>query len=41
MDDLQVNGKIMESAMNENMYDEASDTGVSINYLKNKERTLF
>ncbi len=30
MDELTVAGKIMDSAMNENMHDEASETGVTI-----------
>jgi len=30
MDDLTIAGKIMDSAMNENMHDEASETGVKI-----------
>jgi len=30
MDELTIAGKIMDSAMNENMHDEASDVGVKI-----------
>eukprot|EP00330_Aristerostoma_sp_ATCC50986_P009341 CAMPEP_0114576446 /NCGR_PEP_ID=MMETSP0125-20121206/1207_1 /TAXON_ID=485358 ORGANISM="Aristerostoma sp., Strain ATCC 50986" /NCGR_SAMPLE_ID=MMETSP0125 /ASSEMBLY_ACC=CAM_ASM_000245 /LENGTH=369 /DNA_ID=CAMNT_0001764967 /DNA_START=101 /DNA_END=1211 /DNA_ORIENTATION=- len=39
MDDLMIQGKIMDSAMNENMADEASDTGVE-NMLSNLKQEV-
>jgi len=39
MDDLMIAGKIMDSAMNENMHDEASDTGVE-NMLSNLKQEI-